>query len=100
MKLSKQQVKELQKILIDLKKSRQFILKPETIIATQTAMTGAKEDTWSNLSSGKQAIAFNKIVGNDLCYLYNGITQLTDFLNNHTQTKELDKYEALNAFIK
>ena len=83
MKLTLKQKSQLQTIFNNMQKSELFLLKDTTVIAIKSNLTNAKEDTWINKATGENSYQFNKQIGNDLCYLYNAIGSMQNFLNNN-----------------
>jgi len=79
-KLTQKQRNHLNNILSDLKKAESHIKKDTTIICSKSNITSSKENTYINQFTGEQVISYNKHIGTDLCYLYNGIDKLFNFL--------------------
>ena len=73
-------IQAIESSIHDLKRALKMLHKDETIIATLSTLSALPDDTWINKQTGKQAIAFNKNVGSELCYLANAIEKLSNLI--------------------
>lgn len=79
-KLTLKQRNHLNDILSNLKRAESYIKKDTTVICSKSNITAAKVDTYINEFTGEKVINHNKHIGTELCYLYNGIDKLFNFL--------------------
>lgn len=82
-KLTKKQIAVIRSIFNDMTKAETMLYSSNTVIATKTTITSAKEHTYINQATGEQVVEFNKNVGSDLCYFANALGKLNHFLNNN-----------------
>ena len=84
MRLTLKATRELTYILKELKTVAKHILKDSIYVCTETH--GHTSLDYINKKTGHSITPFNKEIGTELCYLYNSIKDMKQFISNNRRS--------------